>query len=92
MRFFTGFGLGATMPNAVTLMAEYALARIRALIVNTAVSGCSAGLACGALTSAWLIPHFGCRVAFLVGGDFPLVLSVLVLALMFELLQFAVLR
>jgi MFS transporter, AAHS family, 4-hydroxybenzoate transporter len=92
MRFFTGLGLGATMPNAVTLMAEYSPARIRAFIVNAAVSGFSAGLACGAVTSAWLIPHFGWRAVFLVGGAFPLVLSVLVLALMPESLQFAVLR
>jgi MFS transporter, AAHS family, 4-hydroxybenzoate transporter len=92
VRFFTGLGLGATMPNAVTLMAEYAPARIRAFVVNAAVSGFSAGLACGAVMSAWLIPHFGWRAVFLVGGAIPLVLSVLLMALMPESLQFAVLR
>jgi MFS transporter, AAHS family, 4-hydroxybenzoate transporter len=92
MRFFTGLGLGATMPNAVTLMAEYAPARIRAFVVNTAVSGFSAGLACGAMMSAWLIPHFGWRAVFMAGGAIPLGLSVLLMALMPESLQFAVHR
>ena len=41
LRFLTGLGLGAAMPNAVTLMSEYAPARIRAVVVNTMFCGFS---------------------------------------------------
>ncbi|MBN0189645.1 manganese efflux pump, partial [Pseudomonas aeruginosa] len=34
LRFLTGLGLGAAMPNAATLMSEYAPERRRALLVN----------------------------------------------------------
>jgi AAHS family 4-hydroxybenzoate transporter-like MFS transporter len=39
LRFLTGLGLGASMPNAATLMAEYAPQRCRALMVTTVFCG-----------------------------------------------------
>jgi AAHS family 4-hydroxybenzoate transporter-like MFS transporter len=92
LRFFTGLGLGAAMPNAVTLMSEYAPARIRAVAVNAMFCGFSGGLAIGGLASAWLIPHFGWPSVLVAGGAGPLVLTVLLLLLLPESAQFLAVR
>ncbi|MGF6368733.1 AAHS family 4-hydroxybenzoate transporter-like MFS transporter [Paraburkholderia sp. RAU6.4a] len=92
LRFFTGLGLGAAMPNAVTLMAEYAPARIRAVAVNAMFCGFSGGLAIGGLASAWLIPHFGWPSVLVAGGAGPLVLSVMLILFLPESAQFLAVR
>ncbi|SAK45018.1 4-hydroxybenzoate transporter [Caballeronia hypogeia] len=91
-RFLTGLGLGAAMPNAVTLMSEYAPARIRAVAVNAMFCGFSVGLSIGGLCAAWLIPHFGWQSVLVAGGAGPIVLTVLLLALLPESAQFMVMR
>ncbi|MGF6598354.1 AAHS family 4-hydroxybenzoate transporter-like MFS transporter [Paraburkholderia sp. GAS448] len=92
LRFFTGLGLGAAMPNAVTLMSEYAPARIRAVVVNAMFCGFSCGLAIGGVASAWLIPHFGWPGVLVAGGVGPIVLTVLLILLLPESVQFMVAR
>jgi AAHS family 4-hydroxybenzoate transporter-like MFS transporter len=92
LRFFTGLGLGAAMPNAVTLMSEYAPARIRAVAVNAMFCGFSGGLAIGGLASAWLIPHFGWPSVLVAGGAGPLVLTALLILLLPESAQFLAVR
>ncbi|SIT39191.1 4-hydroxybenzoate transporter PcaK [Paraburkholderia ribeironis] len=92
LRFFTGLGLGAAMPNAVTLMSEYAPARIRAVAVNAMFCGFSCGLALGGLASAWLIPHFGWPSVLVAGGVGPIVLTVLLLLMLPESVQFLAVR
>jgi Arabinose efflux permease len=59
LRFLTGLGLGAAMPNAATLMSEYAPERRRALLVNLMFVGFPIGSSMGGFISAWLIPHYG---------------------------------
>jgi AAHS family 4-hydroxybenzoate transporter-like MFS transporter len=92
LRFFTGLGLGAAMPNAVTLMSEYAPARIRAVAVNAMFCGFSCGLAIGGLASAWLIPHFGWPSVLVAGGVGPIALTVLLILLLPESVQFLAVR
>ncbi len=41
LRFLTGLGLGAAMPMTITLMSEYAPARLRAFTVNAMYCGFS---------------------------------------------------
>lgn len=91
-RFLTGLGLGAAMPNAVTLMSEYAPARIRAIAVNAMFCGFSVGLSIGGLSAAWLIPHFGWQSVLVIGGIGPLVLAALLVAMLPESAQFMVIR
>ena len=43
LRFLTGLGLGAAMPNVVTLLSEYSPARHRALLVNAMFCGFTLG-------------------------------------------------
>jgi AAHS family 4-hydroxybenzoate transporter-like MFS transporter len=87
-----GLGLGAAMPNAVTLMSEYAPARIRAVAVNAMFCGFSCGLAIGGLASAWLIPHFGWPSVLVAGGVGPIVLTVLLVLMLPESVQFLAVR
>jgi AAHS family 4-hydroxybenzoate transporter-like MFS transporter len=92
LRFLTGLGLGAAMPNAVTLMSEYAPARIRAVAVNAMFCGFSCGLAIGGVASAWLIPHFGWPSVLVAGGVGPIALTVLLILLLPESVQFLAVR
>jgi MFS transporter, AAHS family, 4-hydroxybenzoate transporter len=92
LRFMTGLGLGAAMPNAVTLMSEYAPARIRAVAVNAMFCGFSCGLAIGGVASAWLIPHFGWQSVLVAGGVGPIALTFVLILLLPESAQFMVTR
>ncbi|WP_347557319.1 MFS transporter [Robbsia sp. KACC 23696] len=73
LRFLTGLGLGAAMPNATTLLSEYVPSRSRSLLVTIMFTGFNFGSGAGGFLAAWLIPHFGWRSVFLVGGLLPLV-------------------
>ena len=91
-RFLTGLGLGAAMPNAVTLMSEYAPARKRAVAVNAMFCGFSVGLSIGGLCAAWLIPHYGWQSVLVAGGVGPILLTAMLLLLLPESAQFMVVR
>jgi len=80
-RFLTGLGIGAAMPNCTTLAAEFVPARRRALLSNMMFCGFPLGASAGGFLAAWLIPHFGWRSVFLLGGVAPLLLAVLLLSL-----------
>ncbi len=75
LRFMTGLSLGAAMPNAVTLMSEYAPARVRSLAINAMFSGFSFGLMGGGVVAAWLIPAAGWHSVLVAGGVGPLLLA-----------------
>jgi len=72
LRFLTGLGLGAAMPNASTLVSEYAPARSRSLLITLAFCGFSLGAALGGFVSAWMIPNLGWRSVLVLGGVLPL--------------------
>ncbi|HTT12974.1 MAG TPA: MFS transporter [Burkholderiaceae bacterium] len=73
-RFVTGLGLGAAMPNAVTLMSEYCPDSRRAVLTNTMFCGFPLGAAFGGFLAASMIPLWGWRSVLLLGGVAPLVL------------------
>jgi AAHS family 4-hydroxybenzoate transporter-like MFS transporter len=74
IRFLTGLGLGGAMPNAIALTSEYTPQRRRATMVMIMFCGFSIGAALGGLLAAYLIPHFGWRSVFIVGGIAPLLM------------------
>lgn len=90
LRFATGLGLGAAMPNAVTLMSEYCPDKRRATLTNLMFCGFPLGAALGGFLAAWLIPQFGWRSVLIVGGVAPLVLAAFMLALLPESVRFMV--
>lgn len=76
MRFLTGIGLGAAMPNGVTLMSEYAPGRRRAILTNTMFCGFPLGAALGGFLAASMIPLWGWRSVLVLGGIAPLLLVI----------------
>ncbi|MDX6040434.1 MFS transporter [Scandinavium lactucae] len=90
LRFLTGLGLGAAMPNAATLMSEYAPERRRALLVNLMFVGFPIGSSLGGFISAWLIPHYGWQSVLILGGVMPLILAVVLIFLLPESVRYLV--
>jgi MFS transporter, AAHS family, 4-hydroxybenzoate transporter len=74
IRFLTGLGLGGAMPNAVAMTSEFNPHRRRATMVMIMFCGFSVGAALGGFLAAGLIPQFGWRSVFVVGGVVPLLL------------------
>jgi AAHS family 4-hydroxybenzoate transporter-like MFS transporter len=74
-RFLTGIGLGAALPGAVALMAEFTPARYRSQLVVSSLLGIPVGGMLGAALAAELVPEYGWRALFVVGGVLPLLAS-----------------
>jgi AAHS family 4-hydroxybenzoate transporter-like MFS transporter len=91
-RFVTGLGLGAAMPNAVTLMSEFCPEKRRAVLVNAMFCGFPLGAAFGGFLAAWMIPQWGWRSVLLLGGIAPLVVAVLLLVLLPESVRYMVMK
>jgi AAHS family 4-hydroxybenzoate transporter-like MFS transporter len=92
LRFVTGLGLGAAMPNAVTLTSEYCPDRQRATLTNAMFCGFPLGAAFGGFLASWMIPHWGWRSVLHLGGIAPLVLAVLMLFMLPESVRYLVAR
>ena len=90
LRFITGVGLGAAMPNAITLMSEYCPDQRRATITNAMFCGFPLGAALGGFLAAWMIPQWGWRSVLILGGAVPLLLTVFMLLLLPESIRFLV--
>jgi len=74
IRFLTGLGLGGAMPNAIAMTSEFNPQRRRATMVMIMFCGFSVGAALGGMLAAGLIPKFGWRSVFIVGGVAPLIM------------------
>jgi MFS transporter, AAHS family, 4-hydroxybenzoate transporter len=85
-------GLGAAMPNAVTLMSEYCPEGRRATLTNAMFCGFPLGAAFGGFLAAWMIPIWGWRSVLVLGGVAPLILTVLLLVLLPESVRYMVAR
>ena len=68
LRFLTGFGLGGELPAASTLVSEYSPTKIRGRNVILLESFWAWGWIIAAFVAYMLIPVYGWRVAFFVGG------------------------
>lgn len=75
LRFLTGLGLGAIIPNAIALAAEYMPTRSRITLTMVVAAQFILGAMLGGLLSAVLIPAYGWQSVFVVGGIVPLVLA-----------------
>jgi len=90
LRFGAGIGIGGLLPNIIALNAEFAPKRLRATLVIIMFCGITFGGAVPGIVSASLVPHYGWRLLFWIGGVLPLVMAALVAALMPESLKFLV--
>jgi AAHS family 4-hydroxybenzoate transporter-like MFS transporter len=75
LRFFAGLGLGGAMPNAAALASEYVPLRRRAFAVTLTIVCIPIGGTLAGFTGALVLPAYGWRALFLIGGSLPLVLA-----------------
>lgn len=90
--FLAGLGIGAALPNAIALVAEYAPERRRATAVTAVSAGLALGAASGAVSATLLVPRFGWAVVFAVGGTGALLLSLVLLGFLPESLPYLLMR
>ncbi|MFZ0978657.1 MAG: MFS transporter [Candidatus Acidiferrales bacterium] len=88
LRFVTGLGLGGAMPNVVALASEYVPRRTLPVAVSILFIGMPLGGSLAGFVSAAMIPKWGWRSLFYVGGILPLAISILLIALLPESIRF----
>ena len=88
LRLISGLGLGCIIPNATALVGEFSPKRSRVTLTMGITVGFTAGAAVGGFVALWLIPLFGWRSVFFVGGAVPLVIAVAMYFSLPESLQF----
>jgi AAHS family 4-hydroxybenzoate transporter-like MFS transporter len=76
LRFLTGLGTGGALPNASALTAEFAPRRWRPAAVKLTLVCVPLGGMFGGFLSAWVLPKFGWRGLYSIGGVLPLVFAV----------------
>jgi AAHS family 4-hydroxybenzoate transporter-like MFS transporter len=92
LRFLTGLGLGAAMPNTTTLLSEYVPERSRSALIAFMFTGFNLGSALVGFGAAALLPSYGWRTVLVVGGAIPLACLPLYLLLVPESVRFLVVR
>ena len=75
LRFLAGLGLGGAMPNAAALASEYVPRRQRPFAVTLTIVCIPLGGTLAAVLSARVIPIYGWRALFILGGIIPIVLA-----------------
>ena len=91
-RFLTGLGLGAALPSAVALMAEFSPEQRRSQLIVGSLLGVPIGGILGSALAAELVPEFGWRAIFIAGGVLPLIAAAALLALLPESPRFLAAR
>lgn len=74
LRFIAGLGLGAVMPNCVTLLSEYMPERRKGIMITLMFSGFNIGSGLGGFISAGLLARFNWPAVLVFGGALPLLL------------------
>ena len=80
LQFVTGLGVGGAMPNAIALSTEYSPARVRATSVMICLCGFALGAGGGGLLASRLLPAYGWKSMFILGGVVPLVIGPILVA------------
>ena len=84
LRFVTGMGTGGALPNASALAAEFAPLRRRASAVKLTLICFPLGGMLGGLLAAWVLPRFGWRGLYAIGGALPLMVALILWAALAE--------
>jgi AAHS family 4-hydroxybenzoate transporter-like MFS transporter len=67
-RILSGFGLGACIPVVTTVFSESTPTKRRALFITFGMAWMIVGWVSAGLVATWLVPQFGWRACYLVGG------------------------
>ena len=80
LRFAAGLGIGGALPSSTTMTAEYTPSRLRTFAVTATIVCVPFGGMLAGLFAGHVMPVYGWRGLFFIGGAFPLVLAVVLLA------------
>ncbi|HTX24865.1 MAG TPA: MFS transporter [Steroidobacteraceae bacterium] len=92
LRFVAGIGLGGLMPNTIALNSELAPKRLRATLITLMFVGITLGSSVPGVIAYTLMPHYGWRVLFLIGGLVPLAIALCLTRGLPESVKFLALR
>ncbi|WP_213878715.1 aromatic acid/H+ symport family MFS transporter [Pseudomonas sp. dw_358] len=92
LRFLTGLGLGAVMPNCVTLVSEYMPQGRRGLMITLMYCGFNIGSGAGGFVAAALLPVGGWKAVVMLGGLCPLAIIPVLLWMLPESALYMVVR
>lgn len=90
LRFLTGLGLGAAMPNTTTLLSEYVPEKSRGTLIAIMFTGFNLGSALVGFGAAAILPGHDWRMVLVAGGVIPLACLPLYLAFVPESVRFMV--
>ena len=83
-RFVAGIGLGGAMPNAAALVAEFSPLRQRPLAITATIVCIPLGGFLGGLIAGQIVPTYGWRSLFVIGGLVPAALALSLLKILPE--------
>ena len=92
LRLVTGLGLGGALPCIISLASEFAPHRLRRSAVSWMFCGFPLGAVAGGIAAALLLPAFGWKPIFLLGGAVPLALLPVLMRVIPESPRFLTLR
>ncbi len=75
VRLVGGVGLGGVLPNMTTIVADYAPEHRRRTAVMIVIGAIAAGASLGGILASYMIPVFGWRLIFIIGGLVSLVMA-----------------
>lgn len=84
LRFVAGLGIGGALPVSTTVAAEFTPAHRRTLAVTATIVCVPLGGMLAGLFAAEVLPRLGWRWLFYIGGTFPLLLGLMLLAVLPE--------
>ncbi|CAN5448193.1 aromatic acid/H+ symport family MFS transporter [soil metagenome] len=88
LRGLAGIFLSGVIPNLIALLSEISPRGAKAKLVTLAFGGFTIGSALGSAVAAWLYIGYGWRIAFWIGGLFPLAVLPLIVFTLPESVQF----
>jgi AAHS family 4-hydroxybenzoate transporter-like MFS transporter len=91
-RFLAGLGLGGAMPNAAALAAEYVPRRHRPFAITLTIVCVPLGGTLAALVAGQVLPRYGWRALFVIGGVLPVLVALLLARLLPESPHFLLIR
>jgi benzoate transport len=88
LRFISGLGAGALLASQATLAAEYSPEKYRALSVTAVTVGYPAGAMMTSVIAGYVMPDYGWRGMFWLGGGATLVMAVVALLMIPESIKY----
>ena len=76
LRFAAGLGIGGALPTSTTMTAEYTPARRRTLAVTATIVCVPLGGMTAGLFAGFVLPHYGWRALFFLGGLLAVILGI----------------